>query len=459
MSRQQRIMHFALDHLRAVARQEWPLGVLALIGVAPGVATLLAWINLAFILREQQSTLLLGWLLPAPLLDHLGAEGVLVGAGVVTLLIGCLGLTNAYLASLARRTPALRLLRTLGLRRHELLWLLTMEALAIGLVGGGVGVLLGLGVSWVTWGEAALYLALPVAYQLSPLAVVIAVGIGLLAVLLFFQTAARLAPLDPTPQSNPTAPVNPSPQSGRAQTTLIDNGGGIQHAANQLFVRNSWIGTLYGALITFIVGLVVLPFTATLILTGLAGMVAILLNGGGWLLTHFYRRLPLSSHHPLWTLAIQGLARHPNHTAGMTLAMVTGAYAVGMAALSWLASDGFARFPFWVAGLVLLAGATLVFTVAALAVLERQTELVMLRALGARRKRLWQLVGLEYGIVALGGGSVGAVMALGNWVLAGQYDYWLMALGLTLADLLGALLSAWIGAAPVLWHLVRRQQV
>jgi ABC-type antimicrobial peptide transport system permease subunit len=143
----------------------------------------------------------------------------------------------------------------------------------------------------------------------------------------------------------------------------------------------------------------------------------------------------------------------------MTLAMAAGAYAVGMAALSWLVSAGAARFPFWVAGLVLVAGAMLVLTVAALAVLERQDELLMVRALGARRQRLWQLVLLEYSIVALGGGGVGALLALLNWVAAGQHHQWLGALALVVADLIGALLSAWLGAAPILWRLRRRSLV
>ena len=436
-ARRQRLANFALLHLRTSARDEWPLALLALIGIAPGVATLLAWLNLAFALTAQQGALLRGWLLPAVLLDRLGAAGVLVGAGLVTLLIGCLGLTNAYLASLARRTPALLLLRRLGLRHGELRWLLALEGVAMGLLGGGVGLLFGLGLSWVTWPAAAGYLALPAAYQLTPTAPLLAVGIGLLAVLLFTLTAARLTQLDPVGQ-----PFEQRPLSANS------------HVAQ----RNSWAGTFYGALLTLITGLLVLPLDGALLLTLLAALVAILLNGGGWLLTRLYSRLPLASHWPIWTLAVQGLARQPNHTAGMTLAMTAGAYAVGMAALSWLASAGFARFPFWVAALILLAGATLVFTVAALAVYDRRTELTMLRALGARRNRLWQLVLLEYAIVAIGGGTVGALMALVNWALSGQHDQWLVAVAIVLADLIGALLSAWIGAIPVLWQLARQDQ-
>lgn len=431
-SRPKQLRSFAREHLRTVARTEWQLGLLAIVGIAPGVATLLAWINLALALREQRGALLLGWLLPNVILDFLGAEGMLIGAGMVTLLIGALGLTNAYLASLERRRPQLLLLHHLGLRHNELLRLLALEVAAIGLLGGGVGLLLGFGLSRLTWHEAADYLALPIIY-LTPVAPLMALLTGFVTVQLFLQTAARLTLI---------APKNQQHERTAAGRWLVH--------------RNSWLGASYGLLLTLLVGTITLPFSAAIVLAFISGIVGTVLTGGGWLLTHLYRRLPLSSRRPLWTLAVQGLARHPNHTAGMTLAMTAGAYAVGMAGLSWLTSNGLARFPLWVAALILLAGATLVFTVAALAVLERRTELTMLRALGARRRRLLQLVLLEYSIVAIGGGSVGAVMALANWIASGQREAWLVAVVIVFGDLLGALLSAWIGAAPVLWHLMRR---
>ena len=63
---------------------------------------------------------------------------------------------------------------------------------------------------------------------------------------------------------------------------------------------------------------------------------------------------------------------------------------------------------------------------ASLAALERRREYGLLMALGARRSRLWRLILLEYAIVAFGGGA------------------------------LGALISACVGAAPVLWLVTRR---
>ncbi|MDQ3249342.1 MAG: hypothetical protein M3Q45_09060, partial [Chloroflexota bacterium] len=220
--------------------------------------------------------------------------------------------------------------------------------------------------------------------------------------------------------------------------------------------RTSLLGTGFAGLLTLAASMPLLPPATTLILTGLAVGLSGLLSGGGWLLTQLYWRLPKPTSTPLWTLALQGLARHPRHTAGMTLALTTGSYAVGLAALAWLDGAAALGFSAWVAGMVLLAGASLVLTGAALAALERRHEFGLLMALGARASRVWRLILLEYAIVAVGGGSLGALLALSNWVLsAGRGNAW-WAVGIVLVDLAGAITSAWLGAAPVLWLVTRR---
>lgn len=162
MNKRQGIWSVAPAYLRTVAQREWQLALLAVIGLAPGVATLLAWVNLAVQVRDQAvQQPLAGWLLSGWLLDLLGAAGVLTGAGMVTLLIGCLGLTNAYLTSIERRAPELTLLQSLGLRQRSLFLLLTLEAVAAGLLGSTVGLLLGIGLSRLTWPVAAPYFGLP----------------------------------------------------------------------------------------------------------------------------------------------------------------------------------------------------------------------------------------------------------------------------------------------------------
>jgi ABC-type antimicrobial peptide transport system permease subunit len=134
--------------------------------------------------------------------------------------------------------------------------------------------------------------------------------------------------------------------------------------------------------------------------------------------------------------------------------MITGSYAVGLALLALLAGGEGGIFPLWVAAGVLVAGAGLVLTAAALAALERRREFGLLVALGARPKWVQRMVLLEYGIVAIGGGLLGVLLALGDWAMAGATDWW-AALGIVVIDLLAALLSAWGGAIPVLWRISR----
>jgi len=45
---------------------------------------------------------------------------------------------------------------------------------------------------------------------------------------------------------------------------------------------------------------------------------------------------------------------------------------------------------------------------------------------------------------------------LSNWAFSGGRGGWWLAIAIALADLLGALASAWMGAAPVLWLVSRR---
>ena len=438
MSRWRRFWGIAPVYLRTVGRREWQLVVLAFVGLAPGVAAVVAWSQLARLLQaEPHADALRTWLLPAQLLDLLGPSGVLIGAGVVTLLIGCLGLANVYLASVERRLGELALWMGLGLNRLETASLLLLEVLAIGLLGSGVGLLLGLLLIWLTWPSARIYFHLAGSSQVEPVLLVNSIAVGLLAALLFMGLSALVVAFE-----LPSLALR-----GRRHSEWLD--------AWQEW-RTTITGTLFAGILALAASAPVLTVESALALTGLAFGLSAILSVGGWLLTRLYRRLPKPAWTPLWALALQGLARHPRHTAGLTLALTTGSYSVGLAALTWLDGLADSAFPFWVAGMVLVAGASLVLTAASLAALERRREYGLLMALGARRHRLWRLILLEYAIVAVGGGSLGALMALANWALSHGRGAWWLAVGIVVADLLGALLSACAGAAPVLWLVTRR---
>ena len=441
MKRWQRLSRLAPQFLLASARRDWPLAALALVSLAPGVAALVAWMQIAWRVRGETLTAAqFGWILPPALLDAVSPAGILLGSGLVTLLVGCLGLSNAYLASVERRLGGLALLLALGLSRWELMALLLLEAMGLALLGTAAGLALGFVLSVAVWLPARDYLLLEPGFILYWQPFVTGAIAGLLATLLFVGVTGISTAL----RSPLSALRSPSPRHW-----IRDWG----------HWRFSTLGVLFTAVLAVLLGVLVLGLRAGLILTGLALVLAATLNAGSLLLTRFYWRLPTPDGWPLWALAVQGLARHRRQTAGLTLAMIAGALGFGLAALSWVNRRAEATFPLWVAGMLLLACATLVLTSAALAALERRQELGLLAALGAPRRRVRRLILLENGIVALAGGTVGALLALLAWALvrgeAGAAN-WLLAVAIAVINIMAALATATVGAAPVLW-LISRQ--
>lgn len=441
MTRWRRLGRMAPQFLAASVRRDWPLAALALVSLAPGVAALVAWLQIAWRVRGETLTpAQFGWILPAALLETVTPAGVLLGSGLVTLLVGCLGLSNAYLASVERRLGGLALLLALGLSRWELMALLLLEAMGLAILGATAGLALGFFLSVAVWLPARDYLLLAPGFTLYWQPFVTGAIAGLSATLLFvgitgISTALR-SPL--------------SALRSRTPRHWIRDWG---------HWRFSTLGVLFTVALVSLLGVLVLGLRTGLVLTALALVLAAALNAGSLLLTRFYWRLPTPDSWPLWALAVHGLARHRRQTAGMTLAMIAGALGFGLAALSWVNRRAEATFPLWVAGMLLVACATLVLTSAALSALERRQELGLLAALGVRRGRVRRLILLENSIVALAGGALGALLALLAWALVGVEGgstSWLLAMAIALIDVLAALATATIGAAPVLW-LISRQ--
>ena len=118
--------------------------------------------------------------------------GVAVGVGLITLLVGGIGIMNVMLVSVRERTREIGVRRALGAKRRTIVIQFLIEAAVVSAVGGAAGTAVGLLiakiVSWVT----------PLAASVQPLTIVFGVGFAAVAGLLFgIWPAARAANLDP----------------------------------------------------------------------------------------------------------------------------------------------------------------------------------------------------------------------------------------------------------------------
>jgi putative ABC transport system permease protein len=117
---------------------------------------------------------------------------LLASIAAVSLVVGGIGIMNIMLVSVTERTREIGVRKALGARRRDILLQFLVEALALCLLGGALGVLLGAAAT------AVLARAMEWNTLISPLAVLVAFGFSA-AVGLFFGLwpARRAARLDP----------------------------------------------------------------------------------------------------------------------------------------------------------------------------------------------------------------------------------------------------------------------
>jgi putative ABC transport system permease protein len=118
--------------------------------------------------------------------------GVAIGVGLITLVVGGIGIMNVMMVSVHERTREIGVRRALGARRTTILVQFLVEAALVSAAGGAIGTALGLG--------AAQLLALlsPLAAAATPLAVGLGLGFSTFTGLVFGAWPAwRAATLDP----------------------------------------------------------------------------------------------------------------------------------------------------------------------------------------------------------------------------------------------------------------------
>ncbi|HVO19462.1 MAG TPA: ABC transporter permease [Anaeromyxobacter sp.] len=117
---------------------------------------------------------------------------VAVGVGLITLVVGGIGIMNIMLVSVTERTREIGVRRALGARRRTILLQFLIESSVVATLGGAVGTALGLGTARVV------SLATPLAAAVTPSAVVLGLTFSAAVGLLFGSWPAwRAARLDP----------------------------------------------------------------------------------------------------------------------------------------------------------------------------------------------------------------------------------------------------------------------
>jgi putative ABC transport system permease protein len=117
---------------------------------------------------------------------------VATGVGLITLLVGGIGIMNIMLVSVRERTREIGVRRALGARQRTIVLQFLMEASSVSAVGGLLGTVVGLGTAKVV------SLVTPLAADVRPSTVVSGVAFAALVGLLFgIWPAARAAKLDP----------------------------------------------------------------------------------------------------------------------------------------------------------------------------------------------------------------------------------------------------------------------
>ena len=118
--------------------------------------------------------------------------GVAVAIGLITLLVGGIGVMNIMLVAVTERTREIGVRRALGARRRTILVQFLAESSLVTIVGGAVGMILGMG------GAKIMALMTPVAAQVTPEAVIGGLVFSATVGLVFGTWPAyRAATLDP----------------------------------------------------------------------------------------------------------------------------------------------------------------------------------------------------------------------------------------------------------------------
>lgn len=74
-------------------------------------------------------------------------QAVFIGIAAISLLVGGIGIMNTMYTSVLERTREIGIMKAIGARNSDILWIFLLESGLLGMAGGAIGVLLGMGMS------------------------------------------------------------------------------------------------------------------------------------------------------------------------------------------------------------------------------------------------------------------------------------------------------------------------
>ncbi|HEX32912.1 MAG TPA: ABC transporter permease [Candidatus Aenigmarchaeota archaeon] len=127
-------------------------------------------------------------------------EATVVGIAAISLLVGVIGIMNTMYMSILERTKQIGVMKAIGAKNNQIMMIFITESAIIGVVGGVIGMILGFLIAYAVEVGAAMY-GYPMikAYYSIPIvgmALIISVGVGVIAGLLPARRAAKLNPVD-----------------------------------------------------------------------------------------------------------------------------------------------------------------------------------------------------------------------------------------------------------------------
>lgn len=228
--------------------------------------------------------------------------------GIVSLLIGGIGIVNTMIVVVSRRTLEIAVLKTIGLQGNQITLMFILEALIMAVLGSVLGIFFGLGLVLILQGVAERVFVQSLTFALYPEALLMGLVTGLIVTLVF-----GILPTISAGRVRPSAVLHPNealiPKAGRLISLLI------------ILFMTAIIGLMVGLILDNI-ALGVAGAYSGLVVLGVALLIL-------WVLAYIFSRLP-SLGNVYLKLAQRAVGANAGRTASTLLALVIGMFSLSL---------------------------------------------------------------------------------------------------------------------------------